>query len=315
MPSSPSPTGVTAPPPTDPGRDRTLAGIGAATLATVLWGSAGVLGKSVSAPAVVMLVWRQLLAVVLLVGVVLVRRHPLRREHVRASVPAMAMFGLHLVLFFGSLQLTSVSIVVLIYALAPVLVLPVAWVWLGERPPLVAAVLAVAAIGGIALVVGSGEGHGTNPTLGVVISVVNVCWWVAFTFASKRARTAGVPTLTWLLCGNCGSLVFVVALALVGRQDLTAVAAGDWWRIAALAVFPGLLGHGLMTWSYQHLDVSLAAVIAVGEPVLSTIGAAVFLGEALGAAQWLGVVVVAAAVAGVVLLGSRRPVLDVVDVV
>jgi drug/metabolite transporter (DMT)-like permease len=45
-------------------------------------------------------------------------------------------------------------------------------------------------------------------------------------------------------------------------------------------------------------------VIAVGEPVLGALGAALFLGEALRATQMVGVVVVCLAVALVVFAGT-----------
>ena len=68
---------------------------------------------------------------------------------------------------------------------------------------------------------------------------------------------------------------------------------------------PGLVGHALMVWAYRSIDVSLASVIAIGEPVLGTAGAALFLRESLRPLQVVGVVVVCAAVGVVVLVGSR----------
>jgi drug/metabolite transporter (DMT)-like permease len=281
-------------------------GVAAAVVATLLWASAAVLGKAIDAPTFVMLAWRELIAVVALVSFAGVRGHRYTPADLRASAPATVLFALHVTVFFTSLQLTSVAIVVLIYALAPMLLMPLAAWQFGERPAPIVWVLALASVGGIALVVGHSDDHGSNPTLGVLVSIGNVLAWVVFTFASKRARSRSVPTLTWLTAANLGALVVATAGALLSGESLGNVHGADWIRIVTLALVPGLIGHGLMIWSYRTIDVSLASVIAVGEPVLGAAAAALFLGESLHALQVVGIVVVCSAVALVVLSSTRR---------
>jgi drug/metabolite transporter (DMT)-like permease len=52
-----------------------------------------------------------------------------------------------------------------------------------------------------------------------------------------------------------------------------------------------------MTWAHAHVDVTTSSVLVLGEPVLATIGAAVFLGESFNFAQALGMAGVVAALA------------------
>lgn len=284
------------------------AGVGAAVAATLFWASAAVLGKSINAPTFVMLAWRQLIAVAALLVFARVRGHRFAPADIRASAPATVLFAVHVIVFFTSLQLTSVAVVVLIYALAPMLIMPLAAWQFGERPLPIVWLLALASLGGVALVVGNGNDYGSNPTLGVLVSIGNVVAWVAFTFASKRARTRSVPTLTWLAAANIGALVITFSCALISGESLVDIDGADWVRIAALALVPGLLGHALMIWSYRTIDVSLASVIAIGEPVLGTGAAAIFLGESLQSLQILGIGVVCSSVALAVVASTRRPV-------
>ena len=284
-----------------------VAGVGAAVVATMFWASAAVLGKSIKAPTLVMLTWREIFAVSALGAFAVARRHRFTAADLRASAPAVVLFAIHVIIFFASLQLTSVAIVVLIYALAPMLIMPLAAWQFGERPAPIVWALALVSVGGIALVVGNSDDHGSNPRLGVLISIFNVVAWVAFTFASKRVRSNGVPTLTWLMVANIGALMFSALGTVVTGQSFGAMHNSDWWRVVALALIPGLTGHALMVWAYRSIDVSLASVIAVGEPVLGTAGAAIFLGESLRAAQVGGIAVVCAAVTLVVLAGTRGP--------
>ncbi len=284
------------------------AGVAAAVAATLFWASAAVLGKSIDAPTFVMLAWRQLIAVSALLVFARVRGHRFVAADLRASASATVLFALHVTVFFTSLQLTSVAVVVLIYALAPMLIMPLAAWQFGERPLPIVWALALVSVGGVALVVGSGKDYGSNPALGVLVSVGNVLAWVAFTFASKRARSHSVPTLTWLAAANVGALVVTFAGALLGGESLTDVHGADWIRIATLALVPGLVGHALMIWSYRTIDVSLASVIAIGEPVLGAGAAAIFLGESLQSLQVLGIGVVCSSVALVVVASTRRQV-------
>jgi len=67
------------------------------------------------------------------------------------------------------------------------------------------------------------------------------------------------------------------------------------------------LGHGLNTWALGHVDVGLASVIGLGEPVLAALGAALFLSEPLGPVQVTGIAIVIAAVA-VVVVRTTKPI-------
>ena len=123
---------------------------------------------------------------------------------------------------------------------------------------------------------------------------------------SKARALRRVDTATWMLCANVGALVLVLVVALLVGENLRAVHGTDWLRVAALAVGPGLIGHGLNTWALGHVDVGLASVIGLGEPVLAALGAAMFLSEPLGPVQIAGIAIVIAAVAIVVAQHPRR---------
>ena len=78
-----------------------------------------------------------------------------------------------------------------------------------------------------------------------------------------------------------------------------------------VALGPGTGGHLLVTWAHRHVDVSLNAVIGVGQPVMAAAGAAIFLGEELVPLQVVGGLITIVSVVAVV-RRRRTPVLDVV---
>ncbi len=89
----------------------------------------------------------------------------------------------------------------------------------------------------------------------------------------------------------------VTPIALLTHQDFGSVHGVGWLWLVLLVLVPGAAGHGLMTWAHAHVDVSTSSVLTLGEPVLATVGAAVFLGESLNVVQALGMGVVVAALA------------------
>ena len=71
-----------------------------------------------------------------------------------------------------------------------------------------------------------------------------------------------------------------------------------------MAIGPGLVGHGLMTWAQSHVDVTLASLLGLFSPVISTLGAWWAFGESLTIWQVVGAVVVLGSLA--MLVGEQK---------
>jgi drug/metabolite transporter (DMT)-like permease len=110
------------------------------------------------------------------------------------------------------------------------------------------------------------------------------------------ALIAAVMTVSW---------VILLPWSAYAGHDLGAVGGWDWALLAAMVLVPGVLGHGLMTWSQGSLDVTTASLLILGNPVLSTIGAWILFGEALTIVQIAGSAVVLGAL-GFIVAGQRR---------
>ena len=73
--------------------------------------------------------------------------------------------------------------------------------------------------------------------------------------------------------------------------------AGGWGWIVLLAIVPGFLGHGLLTWAQPLVDLSVSSILLQAEPVCAAIAAAIFLGETIVPIQAAGMVLAAASLA------------------
>jgi len=106
------------------------------------------------------------------------------------------------------------------------------------------------------------------------------------------------------------ALEFQTAVWVIGTVVLLPVAAFDaggivipewrqWVGVAVLLTIPGT-GHFLMNWAHARVKLSVTSMLTLGLPVLSTIGAAIFLDEPLGGWQLPGIAIVVAALAAAI---------------
>jgi drug/metabolite transporter (DMT)-like permease len=226
-------------------------------------------------------------------------RRRLGRDWLVGCVVGGSLFGLHQILFFTAVKLTSVANVTIIGALQPILVLFVAGPLFGEPVPRRALGWAGLALLGTALVVlGATGASGASPR-GDALAFVNLFAFTAYFLASKRIR-ARVGSWEYVIGMSTVSGVLVTVVVLAMHADLTSPQAFDFAILFTLALFPGTLGHVLTNWAHAHATAFSISMMLLAVPVVSTTGAAVALGETLTRLQLLGGIVVLASIAAVV---------------
>jgi drug/metabolite transporter (DMT)-like permease len=181
---------VTAEPSPTTANGRSL-GLVAVLTASVFWSFGGVLGKATGAGGVVLSFWRMWTATLVMLGVCSVMRRMPSRADVRAAAPLGTLFGLNICAFFISLEHLSVAIALIIGALTPVVALPVATIWMGERLTTVKAACALVAVGGVIVAVlaaPSPTGADANDAIGYLWAVVSLLVWVAYLLRAITRR-------------------------------------------------------------------------------------------------------------------------------
>ena len=271
-------------------------GILAVLAATTCWGLGGVLGKAVGASGLVVSFYRLWMGAFVLTAVLLVMGRRLSWDVFKRSWLGGVCFGLNVALYFSSVHLTSIANVAIIGSLTPVIVFPIAVKWMGEQVTRRAIVCSALAITGVVVVVVAGGSSGARSTAGDLLAVLNLVSWAAFFLVTKRARS-GVGTLEYLAAMTLVAALTVTPIALLTGQDFGSVHGVGWLWLVLLVLIPGAAGHGLMTWAHAHVDVSTSSVLVLGEPVLATLAAAVFLGESVNGVQLIGIGAVIAALA------------------
>jgi drug/metabolite transporter (DMT)-like permease len=295
-----------------PRSERTL-GVTAVLGATVFWSFGSVLGKAADVSGVTLGFWRMWIATAMMTVIVLVTKRRPGRDDLRNAAVLGVLFGFNIVAFFITLQYLSVAITLIIGSLTPVVALPIAVLFMGERLTWVKGLCALAATAGVvaAVVTAAPPEDAANSTVGYVWAVISLFIWVVYLLANKRVR-AKVETvrLMWVL-SFVGALT-VSVITLFVRPDLGELQGADWLWVTLLSIGPGILGHGLLSWAQPRVDASVSSVLIQGEPVGASIWAWVFLGESLSVAQALSMMVVVVAL-GVLAYSEARENRVVVD--
>lgn len=202
--------------------------------------------------------------------------------------------ALHFATWIASLGMTTVSSSVALVTTSPLFV--TAFVALrGERVSRATLLAALVCCAG-GLTIGAADlGGGREAIAGDLLALVGAAFAGAYFAIGRRLR--GVTSMTTYI-----GVVYpiaalgLVAIALAGRQPLWGFSGRTYLMFLLMAAVPQLIGHSSLNWALGYLSAPFVAISVLGEPVISTVLAAIFLGEVPGATRIAGAAVVLAGV-------------------
>jgi probable blue pigment (indigoidine) exporter len=127
---------------------------------------------------------------------------------------------------------------------------------------------------------------------GDLMAVANVVLWTAYFVLAKQTRMAGVHSWSFLAAVFTWAAVVILPFGLITSNDLTEMTTNDWYWVVGMTIIPGVVGHGMMTWSQSHIDVTLASLLGLLSPVISTGLAWAIFSQVLTVWQMVGAAVV-----------------------
>jgi len=275
-------------------RERQDIHIIAAAIAVFAWGTGPIMNKvmTVDTPAIVF--YRTILGTPLMVAVAYLTGGGLSRELMRRTAIPGVLFALSFITGFASIKMTSIANATLITTIQPVLVVFIAPRLFGERLTSRQLGYSFLSLAGVLMVVMAAASSSGAHISGDLMAAGNVVLWTAYFVLAKKNRMEGVHSWSFLAAIFVWLAVVVVPFGAFASNDLGNMTTKDWLCAIGMSLGPGLLGHGLMTWSQSHVDVTIASLLGLLSPVVSTALALVFLGELLTPWQLVGAVVVLA---------------------
>jgi drug/metabolite transporter (DMT)-like permease len=284
--------------PTGPGHSGRTIGLFAVVLAVLCFAISFALIKWAATPGSVLAWWR-------LVGSTLVWWALLVFLHVRAGrpfpprrtwrlvFPAALLFGLYISILFTAVTKTSVAHSEFINALAPLLTLPIGFMFFHERPNWSALRWGVLSLAGLVFVLFSGPDQGAATLEGDLLVVLVVGIWAAYMSMSKWARQRGVDTIDFMAIVMPVALVTAtpVALSFAGG-DIWPLSDRAWFTVITLSLLTGSIAHGLLFFAHRNVPIGTISTIQVSQPAISVFWAWVIVGEQITFIQAPGMILV-----------------------
>lgn len=203
-----------------------------------------------------------------------------------AAVAGLGVAG-NFSFYFLSISEGSVAVAATLMYCAPVFVFLVSFAIGLEQPTPFKCVAIVIVIVGIALLTGIYDVGGSSITwVGVVAGLLSGLSYALFIFGFKFAARNGSPQAALVIAFAVLGIVLIWPASLV--QVIAVLGAPEWPMFIAL----GVLGGGVSFISYivglKHTVPTVAAVVAMVEPVTATLFGILLLNESLGGVQFLG---------------------------
>jgi drug/metabolite transporter (DMT)-like permease len=206
--------------------------------------------------------------------------------------------GTAVLLYFLAIAHVPVGIATLLNYCAPIFSVAFAALFLGERATRGLLVPLVAALVGVALVAGGGNGDSTFrfgrwEAVGLGSAVLS---GAAVTAIRAARRTEG----SWAIYGSF-TLFGLLATAPFGLSGFKMPTLREWLLLAAVGAF-SVVAQLLMTWAYRWVTNLQAGVLAQLTVVVSMAWGVLFLGDRLSALQAAGSLLTLGGIVGVVWL-------------
>ncbi len=268
-------------------------------LTAILWSTSGLLVKLIDWQPMSILAGRSLLAA----GVFAIYLRDLRFRPSRVQILGALTFLATQVLFITATKMTTAANAIFLQYTAPVTVIPLSVLWLGERPRR-ADWLALATI-----LVGLGFFFGDDLSLdgqvGNILALISSVTMAVMTVCMRRAgmETANdrAPAQTILMSHVIGAVIGMPSMI---RETFTLQSLGI---IAFLGFFQIGLAFLLYSTAVRHVDAVETTLIVTLEPILNPLWVFLVIGELPGPMALLGGALVIGAVTARAWIGARRP--------
>jgi drug/metabolite transporter (DMT)-like permease len=200
---------------------------------------------------------------------------------------AGVFLAFHFILWFESLNYTSVASSTVLVTLQPLFAFVGTFLFFKERFTLKAILCAVAAIVG-SVIISWGDFQVSGTALfGDILALLACALVTAYLmFGQSVRKRISLITYTFVVY-SISSIVLLLYVLIVG-ESLYPYPKNEWWNFILLALIPTLLGHSLFNWAIKWISTSIISMAILFEPVGATILAYYLLSEKVLFTQLLG---------------------------
>ncbi|MGM7637002.1 DMT family transporter [Bacillus sp. Hm123] len=266
--------------------------------------------KLADAPAAITAFYRLFFATLILLPFLLMNKE--NRQELRSLSKKQWGLGLlsglflaaHYVLWFESLNYTSVASSTVIVTLQPLFSMVGGYFLFKERFSKGAIVGFLVAIAG-SIVIGWGDFQVSGEALfGDILAFIAAGVITAYFFVGQHVRKS-LSLVPYSIIGYASSAVFLSLFAFSQQASFIDYSAQTWWSFIGLAFIATILGQTVFNWLLKWLSTSVISMSILGETIGTCILAYFILGEVISVQQGIGIALILIGLA-VFLLQQRK---------
>jgi drug/metabolite transporter (DMT)-like permease len=212
------------------------------------------------------------------------------------------ILAIHFATWITSLEYTSVASSVVLVTTTPIWVALLSPIILKEKPGRMTIIgLVVAIIGGVIVslanecsltqgVINCVNSSGITKSTALIGNLLALMGAIcaAIYLIIGRVLRKSVELMVYVYCIYSWAAIFLVIFSIIAGKHFFPYSLMAFGFCLALAVFPQIVGHTSLNWALAYLPVGLVAIVLLGEPIGSSLLAAIFLKEIPSIAEILG---------------------------
>ncbi len=224
-------------------------------------------------------------------------------QNVRQALIPGIFFGLNLAIFFAGATHNSVANAALIGSLSPFLIVPLGAYLFKEHINPRALVFALAAFGGLAIVLFNAPPNGDASIRGNVFGVLAMLLWTGYVTTTRHYRR-DMDVAVFMATISPIAAVAVVPLA-IAEGDVFGMSSTGWTYMLILTFLTGVAAHGLMVFAQKTVPIGTIGITQVIQPPLAFVWSFLLLGELLNGWQLVGIAIVLSGLFAFLVMNQR----------
>ncbi len=197
----------------------------------------------------------------------------------------------HFILWFESLNYTSVASSTVLVTLQPLFAFAGTYFFFKERLSVKTILSGIIAIGGSVLISWGDFQISGTALYGDILALIACALVTAYLlFGQDVRKRLSLVTYTFVVYGISAITLFIYVL--LKGESFGPYPANDWLWFVLLAIVPNLLGHTLFNWSLKYVSTNVISIAILFEPIGAAILAFYIFNEYLISTQIIGGLIV-----------------------
>jgi drug/metabolite transporter (DMT)-like permease len=188
------------------------------------------------------------------------------------------VLALHFGTWIASLFYTTVASSVLLVTSHPIIVASVSHHLFKEKHSTIAAGGIILALFGMVIITWGDAAFGINQLYGDVLALIGMVAVAVYMLAGRKVRQ-NLDLFVYVFIVYSSASMFLLIACLSMNLSLFPLPQTDYILFVGLAVIPTIFGHTVYNWALKYISASVVSISLLGEPILSSLWAAIFLGE------------------------------------